>query len=73
MLERVQLLNSLLIPCWPSHTMFTREDDKECHKILQSQDSYHAKVKALKYLEFTQDTIGHQKVTEKLSTPRIEY
>ena len=43
----------------------TREDDKECHKILQSQDSYHAKVKALKYLEFTQDTIGHQKVTEK--------
>ena len=51
----------------------TREDDKECHKILQSQDSYHAKVKALKYLEFTHDTIGHQKVTEKLSAPRIKY
>ena len=51
----------------------TREDDKECHKILQSQDSYHAKVKALKYLEFTQDTIGHQKVTEMLSAPRIKY
>ena len=31
------------------------------------------KVKALKYLEFTQDTIGHQKVTAKLSAPRIEY
>ena len=51
----------------------TREDDKECHKILQSQDLYHAKVKALKHLEFTQDTIGHQKVTEKLSTPGIKY
>ena len=42
--------------------MATQEDDKECHKILQPQDSYHTKVKALKYLEFTQDTIGHQKV-----------
>ena len=54
-------------------TTATREDDKECHKILQSQDSYHAKVKALKYLEFTQDTTGHQKVMEKLSTPKIKY
>ena len=50
-----------------------QEDDKECHKILQRQDSYHTKVKALKYLEFTQDTIGHQKVMEKLSAPRIKY
>ena len=50
----------------------TWQDDKECHKILQSQDSYHAKVKALKYLEFTHDTIGHQKVTEKLSAPKIK-
>ena len=31
----------------------TQEDDQECHKILQRQDSYHTKVKALKYLEFT--------------------
>ena len=44
----------------------------ECHKILQRQDSYHTKVKALKYLEFTQDTIGHQKVMEKLSAPRVK-
>ena len=50
-----------------------QEDDKECHKILQRQDSYHTKVKALKYLEFTQDTIGHQKVMEKLFAPRIKY
>ena len=42
-------------------------------KILQRQDSYHTKVKALKYLEFTHDTIGHKKVTEKLSAPRIKY
>ena len=49
------------------------EDDKECHKSLQRQDSYHAKVKALKYLESTQDAIGHQKVMEKLSTPTIKY
>ena len=46
---------------------------QECHKILQRQDSYHTNVKALKYLEFTQDTIGHQKVMEKLSAPRIKY
>ena len=49
----------------------TQEDEKEYHKILQHQDSYHTKVKALKYLEFTQDTIGHQKVMEKLSAPKI--
>ena len=30
-------------------------------------------MKALKYLEFTQDTMGHQKVTEKLSARRIKY
>ena len=54
-------------------TTATREDDKEHYKILQRQDSYHPKVKALKYLEFTQDTIGHQKVTEKLSAPKIKY
>ena len=30
-------------------------------------------MKALKYLEFTQDTIGHQKVMEKLFAPRIKY
>ena len=30
-------------------------------------------MKAPKYLEFTQDTIGHQKVMEKLSIPRIQY
>ena len=30
-------------------------------------------MKALKYLEFTKDTIRHQKVTEKLSAPRIKY
>ena len=54
-------------------TTATQKDDKECHKILQGQDSYHTKVKALKYLEFTQDTIGHQKVMEKLSAPRIKY
>ena len=54
-------------------TTATQEDDKECHKILQRQDSYRTKVKALKYLEFTQDTIGHQKVMEKLSAPRIKY
>ena len=53
-------------------TTATQEDDKEYHKILQRQDSYHAKVKALKYLEFTQDIVGHQKVMEKLSTPRIK-
>ena len=41
-------------------TTATQEDDKEYHKILQCQDSYHTKVvKALKYLKFTQDTIGH--------------
>ena len=51
----------------------THEDDQECQKILQRQDSCHTKVKALKYLEFTQDTIGHQKVTEKLSAPRMKY
>ena len=51
----------------------THEDDKECHKILQRQDSYYTKVKALKYLEFTQDAIGHQKVMEKLSAPKIKY
>ena len=27
----------------------------------------------LKYLEFTQDTIGYQKVTQKLSAPRTKY
>ena len=54
-------------------TTVTQEDDKECHKILQRKDSYHTKVKALKYLEFTQDTIGHQKVMENLSAPRIKY
>ena len=26
-----------------------------------------------KYLEFTQDTIGHQKVTETLSAPKMKY
>ena len=50
-----------------------REDDKECHKILQSEDSYHAKLKALKYLEFTQDTEGSQKVMVKLSAARRKY
>ena len=39
--------------------------------ILQSEDSYYTKVKALKYLDSTQDSIGHQKVMEKLSAPRI--
>ena len=29
---------------------------------MQSQDTYHAKVKALRYFEFTQDTSGYQKV-----------
>ena len=28
-------------------TTATQEDDKECHKILQRQHSYHTKVKAL--------------------------
>ena len=54
-------------------TTATQEDDKECHKTLQRQDSYHTKVKAPKYLEFTQDTIGHQKVMERLSAPKIKY
>ena len=54
-------------------TKATQEDVKEYHKILQRQDSYHTKVKALKYLECTQDTIRHQKVTEKLSAPRTKY
>ena len=27
----------------------------------------------VKYLEFTQDTIGHQKVMERLSAPKIKY
>ena len=39
----------------------TQEDDKECHEILQHQDSYHTKVKALKYLEFTQILSGIKK------------
>ena len=30
-------------------------------------------VKALEYIEFTQDPIGQQKVMEKLSAPRIRY
>ena len=51
----------------------TQEDDKGYHKILQREDSYHTKVKALKYLEFTQDTIGHQKVMERLSASRIKH
>ena len=51
----------------------SQEDDKECHRTLQSHNSYHAKVKALKYLEFTQDTIWYQKVTEKLSAPKIKH
>ena len=51
----------------------TQEDDKGCHTILQRQDSYHTKVKPLKYLEFNRDTIGNQKVMEKLSAPRIQY
>ena len=34
-------------------TTAIQEGDKEYHKILQCQDSYHTKVKALKYLEFT--------------------
>ena len=50
-------------------TTATQEDDKECHKILQRQHSYHTKVKALKCLEFTQDTIGHEKLMETLSAP----
>ena len=54
-------------------TTATQEYDKEYHKILQRQDSYHTKVKALKYLEFTQDTIRHQKVMDRLSAPRIKY
>ena len=54
-------------------TTVTQEDDKEYHKILQRQDSYHAKVKVLQYLEFTQDTIGHQKVMERLPAHTIEY
>ena len=54
-------------------TTATQQDDKEYHKILQRQDSYHTKVKVLKYLDFTQDTIGHQKVMERLSAPRLKY
>ena len=54
-------------------TTATREDDKECHKILQRQVSYQTKLKALTYVVFTQDTFGHQKVMEKLSAPRIKY
>ena len=54
-------------------TTAIQEDDKQYHKILQRQDSYHTKVKALKYLEFTQDTIRHQQVMERLSAPRIKY
>ena len=54
-------------------TTATQEDDKECYKILRRQDSYYTKVKALKYLEFTQDAIGHQTVMERLSAPRIKY
>ena len=50
----------------------THAADKQCHKILRRQDSYHIKVKALKYLEFTKDAIGHQKVMEKLSAPRMK-
>ena len=53
-------------------TTTTQEDDKERHKILQ-RHSYHTKVKAIRYLEFTQDTMGHQNVMEKLSAPRIKY
>ena len=33
-----------------AHATATREDNKERHKILQTQDSNHAKVRALKYL-----------------------
>ena len=31
------------------------------------------KVKALNYLDHTQDSAGHQKVMEKLSAPRVRY
>ena len=54
-------------------TTAIQEHDKEYHKILQRQDSYHTKVKVLKYLEFTHNTIGHQKVMERLSAPKIKY
>ena len=51
--------------------MATQEDDQECHKILQRRDSYHTKMKALKYPEFTQDAIRHHKVMETLSAPGL--
>ena len=51
----------------------THTRDKECHRTLHSDNSYYTKVKALNYLDLTQDSAGHQKVTEKLSTPRVRF
>ena len=51
----------------------THTSDKECHKILRGEDSCYTKVKALKYLDHIEDSVGHQKVMEKLSAPMVRY
>ena len=40
---------------------------------MHGEDSYSTKVKALNYLDHTQDSVGHQKVMEKLFAPRVRY
>ena len=46
---------------------------QDYHRILKGEETYYNKVKPLKYRESANDPVGHQKVVEKLSTPRIKY